>query len=329
MLIGEVARRSGVSARMLRHYDTLGLVRPTGRSDGGYREYSADDIRRIFHVESLRSLGLSLRQIARALEEESFEPAALVTDLIRRTQERITQQQELLDRLQAVDASAPADWQSVLRIVALLHGLNSPNPAHRQQAALTPTDDVDPNLLAAAVLAEPDPNVAGALRWALARTPDEALPALAQAMTTPNPETRRRAIVALIELNAPTPILTAALDDPDPEVRKHTALALGARQNPKAIPALIALILEGANDVEAADHLAHLAQTHAPQILTTLTPHLTPATPTPARLRLTQALIDLPPPLATPLLHHLSTDPDQAISLTATAYLNRMPEARG
>ena len=61
MLIGEVARRSGVSARMLRHYDSLGLVRPTGRTGGGYREYSGADIRRIFHIESLRSLGLSLR----------------------------------------------------------------------------------------------------------------------------------------------------------------------------------------------------------------------------------------------------------------------------
>lgn len=48
MLIGEVARRSGVSARMLRHYDALGLVRPTGRTVGGYRAYSADDVRRIF-----------------------------------------------------------------------------------------------------------------------------------------------------------------------------------------------------------------------------------------------------------------------------------------
>lgn len=59
----------GVSTRMLRHYDSLGLVRPTGRTVGGYREYSAGDIRRIFHVESLRLLGLSLRQIGRALED--------------------------------------------------------------------------------------------------------------------------------------------------------------------------------------------------------------------------------------------------------------------
>ncbi|NUT51024.1 MAG: MerR family DNA-binding transcriptional regulator, partial [Saccharothrix sp.] len=60
MLSGDVSRHSGVSTRMLRHYDALGLVRPTGRTVGGYREYSAEDVRRIFHVEGLRSLGLSL-----------------------------------------------------------------------------------------------------------------------------------------------------------------------------------------------------------------------------------------------------------------------------
>ncbi len=83
MLIGEVSRRSGVSARMLRHYDALGLVTPTGRTSGGYREYSPDDIRRLFHVESLRTLGLSLEDTKRALDEPEFAPSALVGDLIR------------------------------------------------------------------------------------------------------------------------------------------------------------------------------------------------------------------------------------------------------
>lgn len=74
MLIGEVARRSGVSARMLRHYESLGLVRPSGRTGSGYREYSAQDIRRIFHIESLRALGLSLREVGRALDDPASLP---------------------------------------------------------------------------------------------------------------------------------------------------------------------------------------------------------------------------------------------------------------
>ncbi len=54
---------------MLRHYESLGLVQPSQRTDSGYREYCAKDIRRIFHIESLRSLGLSLRDIGRALDD--------------------------------------------------------------------------------------------------------------------------------------------------------------------------------------------------------------------------------------------------------------------
>ena len=99
MLIGDAARSSGVSARMLRYYEALGLVRPTGRT--GYRDYSAEDIRRIFQVESLRSMGLSLKQVGRALEDPDLTPAALVVDLIRCTEECLAQERELLDRLRA------------------------------------------------------------------------------------------------------------------------------------------------------------------------------------------------------------------------------------
>ena len=97
MLIGDAARSCGVSARMLRHYEALGLVQPTGRTSAGYRDYSDEDIRRIFQVESLRSMGLSLKQVGRALEDPDLTPAALVVDLIRCTEERLAQERELLE----------------------------------------------------------------------------------------------------------------------------------------------------------------------------------------------------------------------------------------
>lgn len=154
MLIGEVARRSGVSARMLRHYESLGLVRPTGRSGNGYREYSGDDIRRIFHVESLRSLGLSLRDVGRALEDPGFTPSELVDDLILRTRERIESETELLTRLRRIGAAEPADWQDVLQTVTLLHALGSTSAGTRQRAALSSVDEVPVEALVEAVLGE-------------------------------------------------------------------------------------------------------------------------------------------------------------------------------
>lgn len=66
----------------------------------------------------------------------------------------------------AVDASAPTGWPDVLRIVELMQGLNSTSAARRQQAVLARPGSVPvpAELLAGAVLAESDPNVAGALR---------------------------------------------------------------------------------------------------------------------------------------------------------------------
>lgn len=152
MLIGEVARRSGVSARMLRHYESLGLLRPSGRTGSGYREYSGEDIRRIFHIESLRSLGLSLREIGRALDDPGFTPSALVDDLIRQTRERIAAETDLLTRLRRIDAAEPAGWEDVLQVVAVLQALGSKSPAARQRAALSAGDEVPVEALVEAVL---------------------------------------------------------------------------------------------------------------------------------------------------------------------------------
>jgi DNA-binding transcriptional MerR regulator len=326
VLIGEVARRSGVSTRMLRHYDSLGLVRPTGRTVGGYREYSAEDIRRIFHVESLRSLGLSLRDIGRALEDPAFAPADLVGDLIRRTEDRLRREQELLDRLRAVDASSPFGWQEVLRVVELLRGLSSPSAARRQQAVLAPAEDVPvpTELLAEAVLAESDPNVAGALRWALARAGGDGVASLAAGLSSANVETRRRAVLALAEIagDEATAVLAGALGDPDPAVRGPAALAAGTRGVPAAVPTLVGMVVEGANDVEAAEVLGALAQdpAAADRITTALGDELAahPADPA-VRIRLTQALVELPAPLAEDLLRRLTHDDDRAVAAIASA----------
>ena len=321
MLIGEVARRSGVSTRMLRHYDSLGLVRPTGRTVGGYREYAEADIRRIFHVEGLRSLGLSLRQIGRALEDPAFAPATLVGDLIRRTEDRLKREQELLDRLRAVDASAPSGWEGVLRIVELLHGLGLPSAARRQPAVLTPAEDVPAEVLATALLAESDQNVAGALRWALARADGDGVSSLAAGLRSDDVEVRRRAVRAIAEIpgDQAAAALTGALDDP--AVRGPAALALGGRGEVAAVPVLVGMVAEGTNDVEAAEVLGALAHdpAHADAILDALTEHLDG--PSAVRIRVAQALAELPRDVAADVLRRLAHDEDRTVAGIAAAFV--------
>jgi len=328
VLIGEVARRCGVSTRMLRHYDSLGLVRPTGRTVGGYREYSAEDIRRIFHVEGLRSLGLSLRQIGGLLADPAFTPAALVGDLIRRTEDRLKREQELLERLRTIDASAPPGWADVLRIVELLRGLGSPSAARRQQTVLAPAEDVPlpAELLARAVLAESDPNVAGALRWALARAGGDGVAGVASGMGSDDADVRRRAVLAIAELpgDEATAVLAAALGDPDPAVRRHAAPALGRRGAIAAVPALVAMVVEGTNDVEAAEVLGTLSQDPAgtDRIMSALTGALAAHTTDSAvRIRLAQALVELPGIAARGVLRQLADDDDRAVARIASAFV--------
>ncbi|MFJ7987296.1 HEAT repeat domain-containing protein [Streptomyces sp. NPDC096351] len=326
MRIGDVARRSGVSARMLRHYESLGLVRPTGRTGSGYREYSGEDIRRIFHIESLRSLGLSLREVGSALDDPGFAPAELVEDLVRGTRERIAAETALLTRLLRIGAAEPADWEEVLQIVGLLHGLGSESAGRRQRAALSSGEEsaVPVEALVEAALTETDPHVAGALRWALAQPGGgAALPLLAEGLRSPTAEVRERAVEALAEITGDeaTALLHEALGDTDPVVRGHAAVALGARGADEAVPALVDMVVAATNDVDAADVLAALAARpgRADGIAAGLVARLAAAGDDPAvRRRLAQALADIPGDTASRALESLARDEDRAVALTAT-----------
>jgi Cu(I)-responsive transcriptional regulator len=65
--IGAAARDTGVSAKMIRHYDAIGLVRPSARSDSGYRYYNDADLHALRFVGRARSLGFSLEHTRRLL----------------------------------------------------------------------------------------------------------------------------------------------------------------------------------------------------------------------------------------------------------------------
>jgi MerR family transcriptional regulator, thiopeptide resistance regulator len=98
--IGELARRTGLTVRTLHHYDDIGLLSPADRSEGGHRVYGEADVRRLYRIVSLRSLGLPLEAIGAALDEDGFDARAAVPAHLARLEAQMEQQRLLQDRLQ-------------------------------------------------------------------------------------------------------------------------------------------------------------------------------------------------------------------------------------
>lgn len=92
--IQEVARLTGVTSRTLRHYDDIGLVRPSRVGAGGIRHYDADALVRLQRVLLLRELGLGLPAIAAVLDGQTDDVHALLAhrEWLRQEQTRLERQ---------------------------------------------------------------------------------------------------------------------------------------------------------------------------------------------------------------------------------------------
>jgi DNA-binding transcriptional MerR regulator len=76
LTVSEVARLAKVSVRALHHYDAIGLLVPSGRSEKGYRLYSHADLRRLQQIMSFKVLGFPLEEIRRMLDDPRFDVRA-------------------------------------------------------------------------------------------------------------------------------------------------------------------------------------------------------------------------------------------------------------
>jgi DNA-binding transcriptional MerR regulator len=100
MKVGELARYAGVTVRALHHYDEMGLLRPSARSDSGYRLYNADDVSRLQAIQALQQLALPLDEIARLLDNtQPVDAMRIVDEYIATVEHEIRQAQELRGHL--------------------------------------------------------------------------------------------------------------------------------------------------------------------------------------------------------------------------------------
>ena len=110
--VGPAADAVGVTVRALHHYDAIGLVVPSGRTDAGYRVYLEADVDRLRHVLVHRELGFALEDIGALLDGDGGDRTRLVREQIDRVDERI-------DRLQQVRAALETEMEATMSGVRL------------------------------------------------------------------------------------------------------------------------------------------------------------------------------------------------------------------
>lgn len=249
--IGEVARRTGLTHRTLRHYDDLGLLVPSGRSDGDYRLYAPEDLDRLLAIQHLKSLGMGLDEIGRALDDPAFDASEALARHVALVEGRIAAEQDLLARLRRLQA-APGGWDDVLETIALTERLRHPDAWVRFRAALeAPTAAPLADLLDV-LRGEPEPGVREVVTWAIVQHGEPALGAVLAEVGDPDPAVRRQMAHVLGKVADPraVPALVDLLSD-DPEVAAKAAFALGQVGGPDALAALVGALGSGGSGLRA------------------------------------------------------------------------------
>ncbi len=103
--VGELSGATGLSVRVLHHWEQLGLIAAT-RTASGHRRYGAEEITRIYRAMALRRTGLSLRRIGALLADDDPDPAATLRAHLEEIEQDLRRRTQLRDRLVAVLSDA-------------------------------------------------------------------------------------------------------------------------------------------------------------------------------------------------------------------------------
>ncbi len=128
MQIGEAARITGVSAKMIRHYESIGLIPSASRRSSNYRDYDSHDVHRLGFIRRARDLGFSIEEIRGLLRlwadthRSSAEVKALTVGHIEELEAKIRLLNEMRDTLKTLADACDGDHRPHCPIIRELSG---------------------------------------------------------------------------------------------------------------------------------------------------------------------------------------------------------------
>jgi MerR family copper efflux transcriptional regulator len=144
MNIGQAAQASGVSAKMIRHYESVGLFAPAARTDAGYRQYGHNDVSTLRFIRHARDLGFSLEQIRELLglwqnrKRPSRQVKALAQAHIQELDEKLKDLQAMKATLEHLVHCCHGDDRPDCPIIDTLESATPVDPGHAHPGGLQP-----------------------------------------------------------------------------------------------------------------------------------------------------------------------------------------------
>ena len=141
MQIGEASGATGVSAKMIRHYEAIGLIPTADRRDSNYRDYSRHDVHRLGFIRRARALGFSIEEIRELLRlwsdrrRSSADAKALTLAHIAELDRKIALLQEMRGTLGALADACDGAHRPDCPIIDGLEGKETAHDGHQHELA--------------------------------------------------------------------------------------------------------------------------------------------------------------------------------------------------